>query len=122
MSRKNEYYSGGLGADPTTDPNALTVTPSGNTTRQGEKPWYETLIQTTVPVLASAYQQNQMTKLNIARINQGQPPLSAEQYAAVYQPPSAQVQLGPDAAMKKVLMFGGLGLLAFFGLRAAKVI
>lgn len=122
MSRKNEYYSGGLGADPSTDPAALTVTPSGATTRQGEKPWYETLIQTTVPVLASAYQQNQMTKLNIARINQGQPPLSAEQYAAVYQPPSAQVQVGPDATMKKVMMFGGLGLLAFFGLRAAKVI
>lgn len=114
------FFSGlGESAD---DSTLLTVTPSGSTTRQGETPWYESLIKTAVPVLASAYQQNQMTKLNLARINQGQPPLTAEQYASVYQPVGARVEVGASSALMKALLFAGAGVAVIVGLKAAKVI
>ena len=87
-----------------------------------EVPWYETLIKTAAPVLMTAYQQNQMTKLNIARINQGMAPLSAEQYSQVYQPAAARVQVGPDANAQRFMLYAGIGLLAFLGLRRAKVL
>lgn len=117
---ERRYFSGlGESAD---DASLLTVTPSGSTTRQGETPWYESLIKTAVPVLASAYQQNQMTKLNLARINQGQPPLTAEQYSAVYQPVGARVEVGASSGLMRGLMFAGLGIAAIVGLKAAKVI
>lgn len=113
------YYAGTLGE---TNESAIMVTPSGATTRQAETPWYETLIKTAVPVVASAYQQSQMTKLNLARINQGQPPLTAQQFAATYQPPAAQVNVGVTSQMQKMLMYAaGAGLL-LVGLRAAKII
>lgn len=121
MSRKHEYFSG-LGDTAEMNAGMVNVTPSGEPTRQAEKPWYETLIQTAVPALTAAYAQNQMTKLNVSRINQGLPPLSAQEYAAVYQPPSAQVQVGPTQQATKLLMYGGLAVLALVGLRAAKVI
>jgi hypothetical protein len=100
----------------------IEVTPSGVPTRQAETPWYESLFKAAVPALTTAYAQNQMTKLNISRINQGMAPFSAAEYAAVYQPPSAQVQVGPTQQATKMLMFGGLAILALVGLRAAKVI
>lgn len=113
-------FFAGLGESPT-DPALLTVTPSGSATRQAEVPWYESLIKTAVPVLASAYSQNQLTKLNLARINQGQPPFTAEQYAAVYQPPSARVEVGATQGLMKALMIGGAGLALVLGLKAAGV-
>ena len=129
MSRANPYrtegaYSGsesdffGLGAP---DQTSVMVTPSGQPTNQAE-PWYQTLLKTAVPALTTVYAQNQMTKTNIARINAGQAPLTASEYAAVYQPPSAQVQVGPDASAKRMLLYGGLAVLAYVGLKAAKVI
>ena len=113
------YYAGTLGE---TDEAALMVTPSGASTRQAETPWYETLIKTAVPVLSTAYQQSQMTKLNLARINQGQPPLTAQQYAAAYQPPGARVELGMTSQTQKLLLWGAGGLALLVGLRAAKII
>lgn len=110
-----------LGED-SADPSAIMVTPSGNATRQAEAPWYQTLIQTAVPAISTLYAQREMTKLNLARINKGQPPLTAQQYAAVYQPPSAQVQFGATADTKKLMLYAALGVAALVGLRAAKVI
>lgn len=74
-----------------------------------------------LPVVASAYQQDRFTKANIALINQGKPPMSAEQYNAM-QPASAKVQIGPTDDAKKWIVYAGIGLLALVGLRAAKVI
>jgi len=87
-----------------------------------ETPWYETLIKATVPAAMTIWQQQQMTKLNLARINAGQAPMTAAQYAAVYQPPSARVQVGPDAQAEKLIMWGGAALLAFFAAKAMKII
>lgn len=118
---ERRYFSG-LG-ESDSDPGLLTVTPSGSTTRQGEAtPWYESLIKTAVPVLATAYQQNQMTKLNLARINQGQPPLTAEQYTSVYQPAAARVEVGTSKKLTQMLMIGGAVVAGIFGLKALKVI
>lgn len=111
-------YFGLSGADTA----AAAVTPSGVPTKQAEVPWYQTLLQTAVPALTTVYAQNQMTKTNIARINQGLPALTSQEYAAAYQPPAAQIQVGPDAGAKKLVMYGGIALLAYFGLRAAKVL
>jgi hypothetical protein len=74
-----------------------------------------------LPVVASAYQQDRFTKANINLINQGKPPMSAEQYNAM-QPASAKVQIGPTDDAKKWIVYAGIGLLALVGLRAAKVI
>lgn len=119
------------------DSSMTDVTPSGVATRQAEvvfptvtvtgkrpaeTPWWQPVLQAAVPVLTTAYAQNQMTKVNIARINQGQAPLTATQYAAVYQPPSAQVQVGPTAQATNMLLWIGGGLALLVGLRAAKVI
>jgi hypothetical protein len=114
------YYADGLGT--WDDEGAANTTPSGAATRQADAPWYETLAKTVVPAALSIYQQQQLTKLNLARINTGQPPINAQDYARQYQPPSAQVQFGPDAGAKKLMMYGGLALLGYVGLRAAKVI
>ncbi len=131
MSRSNNYWRGdasesetqhgyyGLGEP---DTSAAKVTPSGAPTKQADAPWYQTLIQTAVPAITTAYAQNQMTKTNIARINAGLPALTAQEYATVYQPPSAQIQVGPDATAKKWLLYGGVALAAYIGLRAAGVL
>jgi len=110
-----------LGED-SADPSAIMVTPSGAPTRQAETPWYQTLIQTAVPALTTLYAQREMNKLNVARINRGQAPLTSAQYAAAYQPPSAQVQFGATADAKKLMLYAALGVAALVGLRAAKVI
>lgn len=113
------YFAGGLGE---ADESVINVTPSGATTRQAESPWYETLIKTAVPALTTAYQQTQLTKLNLARINSGQPPITAQQFAATYQPPTAQVQFGVTSQAQKLLMYGAIAALGLVGLRAAKII
>lgn len=106
------YFTTGLGD--TADPGAsVVVTPGGSASAD---PWYATVLKTTLPVVATAYQQRQLTALNIARINNGLPPLTADQYAAVYQPPAAQVTVGPNSAAERAMWFfgvGGLGILAF---------
>lgn len=113
------FFSGMGEADEAT-PTA--VTPSGATTRQAETPWYQTAIQTIVPAAAAVYQQRQLTKLNIARINQGQAPMSADQYAEIYQPPAAQLQVGPTTRATNMLLWVGGGIALLVGLRAAKII
>lgn len=75
-----------------------------------------------LPVAATIYQQDQFAKMNRELISQGKPPISAQQYMQVYQPASAQVQVGPTADAKRWIMYGGIGLLALVGLRAAKII
>lgn len=115
---ERSYYAG-MGE---TDVSALVATPSGHATKQAETPWYETLAKSVVPAVAAAYQQKQLTKLNLSRINQGQPPITAQEYAAVYQPPSAQVLVGPDQTLKRVMVGAGLLAAVYFGLRAAKVL
>lgn len=131
MSRANDYWPDDAGRGETQngyfglgDPDtaAAAVTPSGVPTKQADVPWYQTLIQTAVPALTTVYAQNQLTKTNIARINNGLPALTASEYAATYQPPSAQVQVGPDATAKRLMMYAGFGLLAYLGLKAARVI
>ena len=130
MQRKYDseagYYSGFLGEPSDTmgegDATTVMMTPSGAPTKQAEPAWYETLIKTAVPAIATAYQQRELTKLNIARMNSGQAPLTAAQYAAVYQPPSAQVQIGATSDTKRLLMYAAIGVAALVGLRAAKII
>lgn len=74
-----------------------------------------------LPAVASVYQQREFNKYNLALINKGQPPISAQQYTTM-QPAAAKVEVGPTADAKKWLIYGGIGLLALVGLRAAKVI
>lgn len=108
-----------LGED-SSDASIVNITPSGNTTRQ-ETPWYESAIKTALPVLANVYQQREMTKMNIARMNRGLSPLTGSQYAQ-FQPPTAQVQFGATADAKKLMLYAAIGVAALVGLRAAKVI
>jgi hypothetical protein len=74
-----------------------------------------------LPAVASVYQQDQFNKMNIALINAGRQPVSAQQYMAT-QAPTANVVFGPNDAAQRWIVYGGLGLLALVGLRAAKVI
>lgn len=113
------YFAEGLGDD---DTGASLTTPSGAATRQADQPWYAQVLQTVVPAAMSVYQQNQMTKLNLARINSGYPPLTGQEYAATYQPPAAQFQVGPTADAKKWIVYAALAAVAYVGLKAAKVI
>lgn len=86
------------------------------------EPWYESVLRSTLPVLASTYQQQQLTKLNVARINQGLPPLDASAYARQYMVPAAQVQVGPTAEGQRMLLYVGLGIAGLIALKAFKVI
>lgn len=115
---EGSMYSVGL-----TDNNSLaddeaimSTTPSGGSTS-----WADAF-KSAVPILASVYQQRQLTKLNVARINRNQAPLTAQEYAVAYQPPSAQVQVGATADTKRLMLYAALGVAALVGLRAAKVI
>lgn len=109
-------YSVGLGDDTVGDDSIMATTPSGASTN-----WADAF-KSAMPLLASVYQQRQMTNLNIARINRNQPPLTAREYASVYQPPSAQVQIGATQDAKRLMLYAALGIAALVGLRAAKVI
>lgn len=124
MSQHRHGYNGGLGEDAGESVLMVTSTPSGQPTRQADTSatdWGQ-VINTTLPVLANVYQQQQLTRLNVARINAGQPPITASDWARTYQPPSAQVQVGVTSRAEKMIMFGGLAVLALVGLRAAKII
>lgn len=118
MWQSEAMYIGGLHDDDSlsNDAAVMMTTPSGSSTS-----WADAF-RSAVPLLASVYQQRQFTRMNIARINQNQPPLTAGEYAAVYQPPSAQVQFGATADAKRLMLYAAIGLAALVGLRAAKVI
>ncbi len=74
-----------------------------------------------LPAVASVYQQREFNKMNLALINSGKAPVSADQYMAS-QPVTARVALEPTDQAKKMMIYAGIGLLALVGLRAAKVI
>lgn len=125
MSRHHQYPSG-LGEDAGESTLFITTTPSGATTRQGGDITGSTdwgaVIQTALPALLNVYGQQQLTRLNVARINQGLSPITAREYVDVYRPPTAELQIGATAQTQRMLMFAGLGVLALVGLRAAKII
>lgn len=117
MSRHNDEIDWSeLGAD--TSEADLVNAPA--TAASSTEPWYTAVLRSTLPVLAQTYQQQQLTKLNIARINQGLPPMSAAAYASQYQVPAAQVQVGPTEQAQKLLMYGGGALLAILAFRSLK--
>jgi hypothetical protein len=91
-----------------------------DTTTTDTSTWVDA-IKEVLPAVASVYQQDQFNKANIALINQGKPPMSAQQYMAT-QPPTANVVVGPNSTAQKALIYGGIALLAIVGLKAAKVI
>jgi hypothetical protein len=108
---KEAGYFTGLGDD----------TDVGTTTTSNDSSTWVDAFKAVLPAVASVYQQDQFNKMNVALINAGKPPISAAQYMAT-QPPTANVTLGPNAAAQKWIIYGGIGLLALVGLRAAKVI
>ena len=125
---RGSMYSRGLGGDSMGegDDDLMAVTPSGAATSwsapsAAAASWTDAF-KTAAPILASVLQQGQLTKLNVARINANQPPLTAQEYARVYQPPSAQVQFGVTENAQRGLLYVGIGLAALVGLRAFKVI
>lgn len=93
--------------------------PSGSA---ASKPWYQSVVESIAPVAASVYQQRQLTKINLARSQQGLPMLRADEYARAYQPPAAQVQFGPTAGAQRLLMWGAIGVGGFLLLRALKIV
>lgn len=80
-------------------------------------PWYETLIKAAVPALTTAYMQRQMTKVNVARLNAGQSPLTAEEFSATYQPNAANVAVGPDRTARNLIIAALVGATIYGGVR-----
>jgi hypothetical protein len=111
------YANGMTDSNSLADDSALvSTTPSGMSTN-----WADAF-KSAIPVLASVYQQRQLTKLNVARTQRNLAPMTAQEYANYYQPPSAQVQVGATADTKRLMLYGALAVAALVGLRAAKVI
>lgn len=78
---------------------------------------WENIFKVAVPALTTAYMQNQLTKLNVARLNAGQSPVTAADFAANYQPTAANVAVGPDRTATQ-LIFGAMALGGlYFGAR-----
>ncbi len=115
-------YFRGLGDDGmfTTD---ATLTPSGDATRQTSSgsSWVDAF-KAALPAVAGVVQQREFNKMNLALINTGKPPMSAQQYTNVYQPAAARVVVGPTDDAKKWMTYAAVALAAYLGLRAAKVI
>lgn len=80
-------------------------------------PWYETLIKVGVPALTTAYTQQQLTKINVARLNAGQSPITAAEFTATYQPAAANVAVGPDQTAKTLIMIALVGFAIYGGVR-----
>ena len=114
MSHASRIDWSGLGVD--ADEAIIATSTPGQADKA--EPWYSSVLRSTLPVLATTYQQQQLTKLNIARIGQGLPPLSAQEYAQSYMVPAAQVQVGPTQEAQRLLIWGGAALLLFLGFRA----
>lgn len=111
------YATGVTDSNSLADDDALvSTTPSGMSTN-----WADAF-KSAIPVLASVYQQRQLTKLNVARTQRNLAPMTAQDYANYYQPPSAQVQVGATADTKRLMLYGAIAVAALVGLRAAKVI
>lgn len=115
-------YATGLGEDESGGDAIVMTTPSGIPTLSSTSSSWADAFKSAVPILASVYQQRQLTKMNVARINRNQAPLTAQEYATTYQPPSAQVQFGATQDAKRLMLYAALGVAALVGLRAAKVI
>jgi hypothetical protein len=114
---------GSLGEDGGESPVMITTsTPSGAATRQSGGTDWGAVFSAAVPTAMSVYQQNQLTRMNVARINAGRAPLSADEFGANFRVPSAEVQIGASAQMQKMMLYAGLGVLALVGLKAAKII
>lgn len=122
MSQHRYGYHEGLGEDAGENTLVVATTPSGEPTRQSTGTDWGAVINNALPIALNVYQQQQLTRMNVARINAGQPPITASEFSSVYQPPSAQVQVGVTNRAEKMIMFGGLAVLALVGLRAAKII
>lgn len=114
--------SRGLGEDGGENTLMVTTTPSGAPTRQSGGVDWGAVINATLPTVLNVYQQQQLTRMNVARINAGQPPLSVSEFGAQYRVPTAEVQIGATAQTQRLMMYAGLGVLALVGLRAAKII
>lgn len=126
MSR-HQYYptttSSGLSGDAGEETLFVTTTPSGEPTRQSSSSTdWGAVANAVVPALLNAYGQQQLTRLNVARINNGMPPITANEYVSTYRPPTAELQIGATQSTQRLVMFMGLGVLALVGLRAAKII
>lgn len=115
--------SGGLGEDAG---ETIVMTDGSEITRAApaatSKPWYETLVQSLVPAAASVVAARELNKLNTQRIQAGLPMLTAQQYSAQYQPPTATVAVGPSAAAMQLVKYGGIALGAYVALRALRII
>lgn len=122
MLRHHDYYSPSLGEDGGESTLMVTTTPSGAPTRQGTDVDWGSVINTALPTVMNVYQQRQLTRMNVARINAGQAPITADEFGASYRVPTAEVQIGATAQTQRLVMFMGLGVLALVGLRAAKII
>ena len=122
MSQHRYGHRGGLGEDAGENVLMVTTTPSGEPTRQAGGTDWGTVINATLPTLLNVYQQQQLTRLNVARINAGQPPLTPSEFGANYRVPTAEVQVGVAPRAERMVMFGGLAVLALVALRAAKII
>lgn len=81
---------------------------------------WASVLKSVLPVAASVYQQDQLMKMNLERVKHGQQPITGEQFASLYQMPTAQVQVGPSRDAQMMLMIGGAALLAvlFFSRKA----
>jgi len=75
-----------------------------------------------VPAVASAFQQSQLTKLNIARTSVGQAPISAAEFTRTLQPPAASVQVGLNQDTQKLLLYAAAGVGLLVALKVAKVL
>lgn len=111
----------GVGEDAGESTLFVTTTPSGQPTRQSSTDW-GAVITAALPAVLNVYGQQQLTRLNVARINNGMPPITANEYVSTYRPPTAELQIGATQSTQRLVMFMGLGVLALVGLRAAKVI
>lgn len=119
MARHEAPYSGlGEGEDILD----FTATGAGANTANNAAPWYAAALTAAIPAAAAVYSQAQLSKLNVARTKAGLAPVTAQQYSTVYQPPSAQVTVGPSASAEKLFLYGALGLGGFLALRALKVL
>lgn len=116
-------YFRGLG-DEGSDLIDFSITPSGSPTRQtgesGGGGWVDAFTSV-LPAALGVIAQQQYNKMNLALINSGRPPLTAQQYQQVYQP-STKVAVGPTSDAKKWIVYLGIGVAALVGLRAARVI
>lgn len=122
--RRYTDASNGLGEDDAGESTLfVTTTPSGQPTRQsGSSTDWGAVITAALPAVLNVYGQQQLTRLNVARINNGLAPITAREYVDVYRPPTAELQIGATQSTQRMMMFMGLGVLALVGLRAAKII